>query len=89
MKEAYGVEIVAFVASVGKVALPFADEDDQVLGKEYVDLVKTVTREQVDKEITRCPHPETSKKIEEVRNSVQEPSRFIAKYIIEHADIVQ
>ncbi|KIR96391.1 chorismate synthase [Cryptococcus deuterogattii 2001/935-1] len=65
LKEAFGVEIVAFVASVGKVALPFADEEDEVLGKEYMDLVKTVTREEVDKEITRCPHKETSKKMEE------------------------
>ncbi|KAK8861348.1 chorismate synthase [Kwoniella newhampshirensis] len=65
LKEAYGVEIVAFVASVGKVALPFAEEDDEVLGKEYVDLIKTVTRVEVDKEITRCPHKATSTKMEE------------------------
>ncbi|WWC60008.1 chorismate synthase [Kwoniella dejecticola CBS 10117] len=65
LKEAYGVEIVAFVASVGKVALPFAEEEDEVLGKEYMDLVRTVKREEVDKEITRCPHKETSKKMEE------------------------
>ena len=65
MKEAYGVEIVAFVSGVGKVALPFTDEDNEVLGKDYLDLVNTVTREQVDKEITRCPHTETSKKMEE------------------------
>ncbi|WWD16749.1 chorismate synthase [Kwoniella shandongensis] len=65
LKEAFGVEIVAFVASVGKVALPFAEEDDEVLGKEYVDLIKTVKREEVDKEITRCPHKATSTKMEE------------------------
>ena len=67
LKEAYGVEIVAFVASAGKIALPFAEEEDEVLGKEYVDLLSTVSREEVDKEITRCPHKETSVKIEEVR----------------------
>jgi len=66
LKEAHGVEIVAFVGSVGPVALPFTQEEDEVLGKEYLDLVASVTREQVDKEITRCPHPETSKKMEEV-----------------------
>ncbi|WRT65472.1 chorismate synthase [Kwoniella shivajii] len=65
LKEAFGVEIVAFVASVGKVTLPFQDEEDEVLGKEYMDLVKSVSREEVDKEITRCPHKETSKKMEE------------------------
>ncbi|WVQ94461.1 chorismate synthase [Kwoniella sp. CBS 9459] len=65
LKEAFGVEIVAFVASVGKVALPFAEEDDEVLGKEYMDLVKSITREEVDKEITRCPHKATSQKMEE------------------------
>lgn len=65
LKEAYGVEIVAFVGSVGKVALPFEHEEDQVLGKEYMNLVKTVTREQVDAEITRCPHKATSVKMEE------------------------
>jgi chorismate synthase len=67
LKEAYGVEIVAFVGSVGKVALPYTEEEDEVLGKEYMDLIKNVTREEVDKEITRCPHKETSAQMEEVR----------------------
>jgi chorismate synthase len=66
LKEAFGVEIVAFVGSVGKVALPYAHEEDEVLGKEYLDLIKTITRAEVDKEITRCPHKETSAKMEEV-----------------------
>lgn len=66
LKEAFGVEIVAFVGSVGKVTLPFVEEEDEVLGKEYMDLVKTVTRAEVDKEITRCPHKETSQKMEDV-----------------------
>ncbi len=65
LKEAYGVEIVAFVGSVGPVALPFSHEDDEVLGKEYLDLVKKVTREEVDNEITRCPDRATSAKMEE------------------------
>ena len=66
LKEAYGVDIVAFVSGVGKVALPFVDEENEVLGKDYLDLVKSVTRQEVDKEITRCPHGETSKKMEQV-----------------------
>lgn len=66
LKEAYGVEIVAFVSAVGRVELPFTSEEDEVLGKEYMDLVRDVSREEVDKEITRCPHKETSKRMEEV-----------------------
>jgi hypothetical protein len=54
------------VGSVGKVELPFATRDDEVLSKEYMDLIKGVTRAEVDKEITRCPHRETSAKMEEV-----------------------
>lgn len=65
LKEAFGVDIVGFVGSVGRVALPFDDGED-VLGKEYMKLVAEVTREEVDKEITRCPHKETSLKMEEV-----------------------
>ncbi|GHJ85584.1 hypothetical protein NliqN6_1986 [Naganishia liquefaciens] len=73
LKEAYGVEIVAFVGQAGKVKIPFrkrdpsqidAEEDDEVLSEEYVELINTVTREQVDAEITRCPHKETSARME-------------------------
>lgn len=70
LKEAYGVEIVAFVSGVGKVGLPFEEEEDEVLGKEYMKLVASVKREEVDKEITRCPHKETSKKMEDVSSSL-------------------
>lgn len=72
LKLAYGVEIVAFVSSVGKVQLPSAisppsqvlpEDDDAVedaLSPEFVQLLKTITREQVDAFQTRCPHAETS-----------------------------
>ncbi|KAI0369916.1 chorismate synthase [Pilatotrama ljubarskyi] len=75
LKLAYGVEIVAFVSSVGKVHLPSAlsppsqvpeDDDDTVedaLSPEFVELLRTVTREQVDAQPTRCPHPETSERM--------------------------
>ena len=66
LKEAAGVEIVAFVAGVGRIELPFAQGDDEVLGKEFVDLLRTATREEIDKELTRCPHRETSDKIADV-----------------------
>ncbi len=79
LKLAYGVEIVAFVSSVGKVQLPSAaspsssqastDDDDTVedaLSPEFVELLKTVTREQVDAQQTRCPHAETSERMTQV-----------------------
>lgn len=67
LKEAYGVEIVAFVTSVGKVKIPFleADEDESPLGKEYVELINKVTRADVDAQLSRCPHVETSERMEE------------------------
>ena len=57
---------MAFVASVGRIALPFIQGEDEVLGGEYLDLLRDVTRQGVDKEITRCPHKATSEKMEEV-----------------------
>ncbi|OSD05674.1 chorismate synthase [Trametes coccinea BRFM310] len=75
LKMAYGIEIVAFVSSVGKVSLPSVasppsqvpdDEDDVVedaLSPEFVELLRTVTREKVDAQPTRCPHAETSERM--------------------------
>ncbi|KAH9964514.1 chorismate synthase [Russula dissimulans] len=73
LKEAHGIEIVAFVSSVGKVRLPSsiarpakdADEDEaeDALSPEFRTLLATVTREEVDKFQTRCPHPETSERM--------------------------
>lgn len=72
LKMVYGVEIIAFVSSVGKIKLPSyvappslvpSDEDDIVedaLSPEFVHLLKTITRAQVDVHPTRCPHPETA-----------------------------
>jgi len=60
------VEIIAFVGSVGRVALPYTEGEEEVLGGDYLELLRGVTREEVDKEITRCPHKETSTKMEEV-----------------------
>lgn len=90
LKLAYGVEIVAFVSSVGRVQLPSAvsppsqvsaDDDDDVvedaLSPEFVELLKTVSREQVDAQITRCPHAETSERMTQVRTSTH-PSRAIS-----------
>ncbi|PSR71115.1 hypothetical protein PHLCEN_2v12961 [Hermanssonia centrifuga] len=75
LKLAYGVEIIAFVSSVGKINLPTIvsppsqvspDDDDAVedaLSTEFVQLLKTITREQVDAQPTRCPHPETAERM--------------------------
>lgn len=70
----YGVEIIAFVTSVGKIHLPSFhpppkttsgddDEADDPLTPEFTKILSTITREEVDKYTTRCPHPETSEKI--------------------------
>ncbi|KAG6837224.1 hypothetical protein H0H93_013092 [Arthromyces matolae] len=77
LKIAYGIEIVAFVSSVGKIHLPSniappslvpsgnEDDDDaqDALSEESRHLLKTITREEVDKYTTRCPHPETSERM--------------------------
>ncbi|KAG9080041.1 hypothetical protein FRC06_007139 [Ceratobasidium sp. 370] len=74
LKIAYGIEIVAFVASVGKIHIPTsvgatasdsADPDyaEDALSSEYIKLLQTITREEVDKYPTRCPHQETSEKM--------------------------
>lgn len=72
LKLAYGIEIVAFVSSVGKIHLPSfvtspsGEDDDEAqdaLSEEFRHLIKTITREEVDKFSTRCPHPETSERM--------------------------
>jgi chorismate synthase len=74
LRQVYGVEIVAFVTSVGKIHLassPSAqqssetDNDDveDPLSPDFVELLSTITRQKVDTFTTRCPHPETSKKM--------------------------
>jgi chorismate synthase len=72
--QAYGIEIVAFVTSVGKVHLPTHspsqaseeeddDTSDEPLSPEFMKLLSTITREEVDKFTTRCPDPETSERM--------------------------
>ncbi|KAF9535796.1 chorismate synthase [Crepidotus variabilis] len=74
LKLAYGVEIVAFVSSVGKIHLPSSvapldstDEENDAatdaLSPEFLKLLATISREEVDKQPTRCPHPETAEKM--------------------------
>ncbi|KAI9512308.1 chorismate synthase [Russula earlei] len=75
LRQAHGIQIVAFVSSVGKVHLPSSrapsastasnvdeedDEAEDALSPEFRALLEKVTREEVDRFPTRCPHPETS-----------------------------
>jgi chorismate synthase len=81
LKIAYGIEIIAFVSSVGKVHLPatvappslvptdgIEDNDDvpDALSAEFRQLLATVTRAGVDKHPTRCPHLETAERMTKV-----------------------
>ncbi|KAI5989766.1 chorismate synthase [Pisolithus albus] len=77
LKQVYGVEIVAFVSSVGKIHLPAhvappsiasngdqdSDEAEDAVTPEFRHLLATITREQVDKHPTRCPHLETAERM--------------------------
>lgn len=63
---AHGVEIVAFVSSVGKIHLPTSSTEDEDMDDNYINLLKTVTREQVDQTLIRCPDAKTAKLMEEV-----------------------
>lgn len=81
LKIAHGVDIVAFVSSVGKIHLPASlappslapsdpDETDDMahdaLTPEFIKLLSTITREEVDKHPTRCPHLETAETMTKV-----------------------
>lgn len=79
LKDALGVEFVGFVSSVGKVHIPSSvaetsssanpqgdvDEDDaaELMSEEYLNLLNTVTREQVDASQVRCPDAKTTEKM--------------------------
>jgi len=49
---------------------PGGDEDDDdaedALSPEFRQLLSTITREEVDKHLTRCPHPETAERMTKV-----------------------
>ncbi|GAA5883258.1 hypothetical protein JCM16303_007333 [Sporobolomyces ruberrimus] len=65
LKLAYGVEIVAFVSSVGKVHMPESSTDSDLLSEDYLALLHGLTREKVDENMIRCPHQETAEAMEE------------------------
>lgn len=68
LKLAHGVEIVAFVSSVGKAAMPFVKklEEDDRLDDSFYEFLDNITREKVDDYLTRCPDDATSDAITEV-----------------------
>ncbi|KAJ7356696.1 chorismate synthase [Mycena albidolilacea] len=73
LKLAHGIEIIAFVSSVGKIHIPVSaaaadDESDDApepLSEEFRKLLATVSREEVDKHATRCPHPESAERMKQ------------------------
>ncbi|KAJ1964770.1 bifunctional chorismate synthase/riboflavin reductase [NAD(P)H] aro2 [Dipsacomyces acuminosporus] len=65
LREAYGVEIVAFVSSVGPIEMPLLREAQgrSMGGEEFQTLLSTITREQVDKNAVRCPDEATAQRM--------------------------
>ena len=78
LKIVHGIEIVAFVSSVGPIEIPTGLDTDiphdvipsatshspqNEKSKQYYNLLNTINREQVDADIIRCPHKETSDKM--------------------------
>jgi chorismate synthase len=58
LRDALGVEIVAWVSSVGDVAMT---------PQECQTIVETVTRDMVDQTLVRCPLPEKSAAMQKAR----------------------
>lgn len=67
LKLAYGVEIVAFVSSVGKIHLPTSTTEGEEIDEGYLTMLKGVSRDDVDKNLIRCPDAATAVLMEEVR----------------------
>jgi len=66
---AYGIEIVAFTASVGHEGLfpPTKECPNTVTNPDYLNLLSTITRSQVDSFLpVRCPEESTNKRMEEL-----------------------
>ncbi|KAL0470465.1 NADPH-dependent chorismate synthase [Neurospora intermedia] len=69
LKLAYGVEIVAFVSSVGSEHLfpPTAEHPSPSTNPEFLKLVNSITRETVDSFLpVRCPDAEANKRMEDL-----------------------
>lgn len=69
LAEAYGVEIVAFTASVGNEFLfpPTPTHPTAATNPEYLKLIETIDRKTVDSFLpVRCPHAESSERMEKL-----------------------
>ncbi|ORX67314.1 putative chorismate synthase [Linderina pennispora] len=68
LKEAYGVEIVAFVSSVGAVEMSLMkEEQSKASGSQKMrELMATITRDDVDKNAVRCPDEDASREMQDV-----------------------
>ena len=65
LKETYGVEIVAFLTSVGNIKL-FDDTEAMSSDPAFLSLAETITRDKVDEFLpTRCPNDEVSRRMED------------------------
>ncbi|KAJ1955920.1 bifunctional chorismate synthase/riboflavin reductase [NAD(P)H] aro2 [Linderina pennispora] len=68
LKEAYGVEIVAFVSSVGAVEMGLMkEEQSKASGSQKMrELMATITRDDVDKNAVRCPDEDASREMQDI-----------------------
>lgn len=67
LKLAHGIEIVAWVSSVGSMhhIQPTAEYPSTSSNPAFLQLLQTVTRETVDKSVVRCPDLEIAAKMEQ------------------------
>jgi len=69
LREAYGIEIVAFTNSIGNEFLfpPTAEHPTASTNPEYLDLINSITRDQVDKFLpVRCPSADVTRRMEDL-----------------------
>lgn len=69
LRQAYGIEIVAFTASIGNEFLfpPTPEFPSPSTNPEYLKVIDTITREKVDEFLpVRCPNDEVSKRMEDL-----------------------
>ncbi|KAI0805770.1 chorismate synthase [Xylaria sp. FL0064] len=67
LKLAHGIEIVAWVSSVGSIhhIPPTSEYPCNSHNPKFLELLQTVTRETVDKTVVRCPDPEVAGTMEQ------------------------
>nr|CAG8563004.1 4840_t:CDS:2 [Entrophospora candida] len=69
LKMVHKIEIVAFVSSVSNIKMPFIKEiehhnnDDQLYSQDFWDMLNSISRDDVDKNMVRCPDKEISKEM--------------------------